>query len=143
MDNKLEISPVTDRLISLVMKLSEEQQESLIEELELNLSKEKRRHARKSFITVVDFASQGRAYREFVQDISEGGVFIQASGSFLEGQDVTLTFPAVKFPLPDPQKHLKISGRITRTSDTGIGVAFGQEGLTDQITTIRSILKML
>ena len=138
MDNKLEISPVTDRLISLVMKLSEEQQESLIEELELNLSKEKRRHARKSFITVVDFASQGRAYREFVQDISEGGVFIQAPGSFLEGQDVTLTFP-----LPDPPKHLKISGRITRISDTGIGVAFGQEGLTDQLTTIRSILKML
>ena len=42
MDNKLEISPVTDRLISLVMKLSEEQQETLIEELELKLYKERR-----------------------------------------------------------------------------------------------------
>ncbi len=69
-----EISSVTDRLISLVMELSEEQQETLLEELELKLSKERRRHTRKSFITVVDFASQGRAYREFVQNIGRSGV---------------------------------------------------------------------
>ena len=142
-DKTLEKSSVTNRLISLVMELSEEQQETLIGELELKLSKERRGNTRKSFTTAVDFASQGRNYREFVQDISEGGVFIQTSGSFSEGHEVTLTFSAVTFPLSDPQKQLKISGRIARVSDTGIGVEFSQESLTDQLFTIRSILKML
>ena len=114
-----EISSVTDRLISLVMELSEEQQETLLEELELKLSKERRRHTRKPFITAVDFASQDRAYREFVQDISGNGVYIQTSRPFSVGQDVVLTFP-----FPDSQKHVKITGRIARVADTGIGVQF-------------------
>ena len=142
-DKTLEKSSVTNRLISLVMELSEEQQETLIGELELKLSKERRGNTRKSFPTVVDFASQGRTYREFIQDISESGVFIQASGSFSEGNEITLTFSAVTSQLPDPQKHLRISGRIARVSDTGIGVEFDQESLTDQLFTIRSILKMV
>ena len=132
-----EISSVTDRLISLVMELSEEQQETLLEELELKLSKERRRHTRKSFITVVDFASQGRAYRELVQDIGESGVYIQTSRSFSVGQDVVLTFP-----FPDSQKHVKITGRIARVADTGIGVQFNMRSFREELP-IRSLLKVL
>jgi hypothetical protein len=142
LDKTLEISSVTNRLISLVMELSEEQQETLIKGLEQKLSKERRGNTRKPFITVVDFASQGREYREFVQDISESGVLIETSGSFLKGQDVTLTFPALKFPLPDPEKHLQISGRIARVFDTGIGVEFREGSFTDQ-DSFKSILRML
>jgi len=131
------ISSVTDRLISLVMELSEEQQEILLEELELKLSKERRRHTRKPFITVVDFASQGRAYREFVQDISGSGVYIQTSESFSVGQDVVLTFA-----FPDSQKHVKITGRIVRVADRGIGVQFDMRSFRDKLP-IRSLLKML
>ena len=121
-----EISSVTDRLISMVMELSEEQQETLLEELELKLSKERRRHTRKPFITVVDFASQGRAYREFIKDISGSGVYIQTSRPFSVGQDVVLTFP-----FPDSQKHVKITGRIARVADTGIGVQFNMRNFRD------------
>ena len=136
-DKISEISSLTDRLISLIVKLSEEQQETLLEELELKLSKERRRHTRKTFMTVVDFASQGRAYREFLQDISGSGVYIQTSGSFSVGQDVVLTFP-----FPDSQKHVKITGRIARVADTGIGVQFNMGGFRDELL-IRSLLKML
>ncbi len=132
-----EISSVTDRLISLVMELSEEQQETLLEELELKLSKERRRHTRKPFITVVDFASQGRAYREFIKDISGSGVYIQTSRPFSVGQDVVLTFP-----FPDSQKHVKITARIARVNDTGIGVQFNM-GSSRHEFPIRSLLKML
>ncbi len=132
-----ETSSVTDRLISLVMELSEEQQETLLEELELKLSKERRRHTRKPFITVVDFASQGRAYREFVQDIGGSGVYIQTSRSFSVRQDVVLTFP-----FPDSQKHVKITGRIARVADTGIGVQFNMRSFREELP-IRSLLKML
>ena len=94
-------------------------------------------NARKPFITIVDFASQGRAYREFVQDISGSGVYIQTSGSFSVGQDVVLTFP-----FPDSEKHMKITGRIARVADTGIGVQFDMRSPRDELT-IRSLLKML
>ncbi len=132
-----EISPVTDRLISLVMELSEEQQETLLEELELKLSKERRRHTRKPFITVVDFASQGRAYREFVQDISGSGVYIQTARPFSVGQDIVMTFP-----FPDSQKHVKITGRIARIDETGIGVQFDMLTLRDKLP-LSYLLKML
>ena len=136
--NKIwEISSVTDRLISLVMELSEEQQETLLEELESKLSKERRRHTRKPFITVVDFASQGRAYREFIKDISGSGVYIQTSRPFSVGQDVVLTFP-----FPDSQEHMKITARIARVNDTGIGVQFNMKDSRDEFP-IRSLLKML
>jgi Tfp pilus assembly protein PilZ len=132
-----EISSVTDRLISLVMELSEEQQETLLEELELKLSKQKRRQARKPFLAIVDFASQDRAYREFVQDISGSGVYIQTSESFSVGQDVVLTFP-----FPDSQKHVKLTGRIARVADTGIGVQFDMRSSRDE-SPIKSLLEML
>jgi len=119
-----EISSVRDQLISLVMELSEEQQEILLEELESKLSREKRRHTRKPLISVVDFASQGRAYREFVLNISESGVCIQTSGSFSVGQDLVLTFL-----VPESQKHVKITGRIVMVTDTEIGVQFNTSGL--------------
>ena len=136
--NKIwEISSVTDRLISLAMELSEEQQKTLLEELESKLSKEGRRHTRKPFITVVDFASQGRAYREFIKDISGSGVYIQTSRPFSVGQDVVLTFP-----FPDSSKHVKITGRIIRVDDTGIGVQFNMTSSLDELP-IRSLLKML
>ena len=132
-----EISSVADRLISLVMELSEEQQETLLKELELKLSKERGRHTRKPFITVVDFASQGRAYREFIKDISGSGVYIQTSRPFSVGQDVVLTFP-----FPNSQKHVKITARIARVNDKGIGVQFDMKGSRDEFP-IRALLKML
>ncbi len=128
---------VTDRLISLVMELSKEQQETLLEELELRLSKERRYNTRKPLMTVVDFASQDRVYREFVQDISGTGVYIQTSGSFSVGQDIVLTFS-----FPDSQKHVKITGRIARVADTGIGVQFDIKNFREELP-ISSLLKML
>ena len=132
-----ETPSVTDRLISLVLELPEDRQRALLAELELKPSEERRRHIRKSFVTVADFASENRSYSEFIQDIGEGGVFIQASGSFSVGQEVLLTFP-----FPNLHKHIKIAGRIVRATDAGIGVQFKTEGPLDQLS-IKSILKML
>ena len=130
-------SSVTDRLISLVMELSEEQQETLLEELELKFLNERRRHTRKSFMTVVDFASQGHAYREFIQDISGSGVYIQTARPFSVGQDVVMTFP-----FPDSQKHVKVTGRIARIDETGIGVQFDMLTFRDKLP-LSYLLKML
>ena len=137
MNKVWEISSVTDRLISLILELSEDQQETLLKELELKLSKERRGHTRKPFVTVVDFASQGRAYREFIKDISGSGVYIQTSRPFSVGQEVVLTFQ-----FPDSQKHVKITGRIARVNDAGIGVQFNIISSRDKLP-LSYLLKML
>ena len=129
LDKISKISSVTDRLISLVSELPEEQQKTLLAELELKLPKERRLHPRKSFITVVDFVSQGRAYREFIQNISGSGVYIQTSESFSVGKEVVLTFS-----FRDAQKHVKIAGRIARVADTGIGVEFNMRSFRDALS---------
>ena len=82
-------------------------------------SKGKRKHYRKPFFMVVDYTTQGHAYRGFIQNISPGGVFIETPMSFSVGQELSMTFA-----LPTCQKHIKISGEVVRTSPQGIGVKF-------------------
>ncbi len=88
-------------------------------ELEEMASKGKRKHDRKRLFTVVDYTTQGRAYRGFIQNISPGGVFIETSVPFSVGQELSLSFPLHSY-----QKHVKISGEVVRTSPQGIGVKF-------------------
>jgi Tfp pilus assembly protein PilZ len=137
MNKTSENHSVKDRVISLVLEFSEDQQKTILTELELRLSKERRCHTRKPFMTVVDFASQGRAYREFIQNLSSGGIYIQTSCSFSAGQDVVLAFS-----FPGDQEYLKINGCISRVANTGIGVQFNMGSSNDKLS-LRSLLKML
>jgi Tfp pilus assembly protein PilZ len=110
---------LTARLIELIMKLSEHEQHSLLNELEKTLFLKKRRHDRKPYFSVVDYATQGGAYTDFIQNISAGGVFIGTSAPFQVGQQLSLGFP-----LPVSHKHILIGGEITWVSPKGIGVKF-------------------
>ena len=107
------------------------------DELELKLPNERREYTRKSFITAVDFVCRGRAYRGFTQDLSVNGLYIQTSGAFSVGQEVTLTFQ-----FPGTQEHIKITGCIARVTDTGIGVQFDMGRFLDQLSS-KSALKIL
>jgi Tfp pilus assembly protein PilZ len=80
---------------------------------------ERRKHVRKPFFMVVDYATQDRTYKDFIQNISTGGVFIETRMFLGAGQKV-----AMSFPLPNCQKHIKITGEIVRTSLHGVGVKF-------------------
>jgi Tfp pilus assembly protein PilZ len=125
LNKSAEIDSVSDRLVSLVLKLTEEQQATLLGELEMKLSNERRYHRRRSLVTVVDFATQGRAYREFTKDLGNGGVYIETANSFSVGQEMTLTF---FFPVP--QKHVRIIGRVARADHAGIGIKFNMKSLS-------------
>ncbi len=50
---------ITARLIELIMKLSEDEQRRLLNELERTHFLKKRKHHRKPYFSVVDYASQG------------------------------------------------------------------------------------
>lgn len=137
MVNTVKKPTVTERLISLISEMSERQRIALLEALEKKLKIERRNYDRKACFTFVDLASQDRACREFIKDISEGGVYIKTPEPFSVGEEVVMTFS-----LPNSQEHLKVTGRIVRIDDRGIGVEFRIESPLERLS-IRSIVKRL
>ncbi len=79
----------------------------------------KREHTRKPFYNIVDYATQNSFHKDFLKDLSVGGVFIETHFPFSVGQDISLTFTLLK-----AQKQIKIGGKIVRLSENGIGVKF-------------------
>jgi Tfp pilus assembly protein PilZ len=79
----------------------------------------KRKHTRMLLLTVVDYAIQGQVYRDFIQNISAGGVFIETTVPISIGEELSLTFV-----LPTHGKPIKITGEVVRISPQGIGVRF-------------------
>ncbi|MGD9318950.1 MAG: PilZ domain-containing protein [Desulfobacteraceae bacterium] len=128
---------ITARLIQLIMKLSEDEQRRLLDELETTHFLKKRKHDRKPYFSVVDYASQGGAYTDFIQNISAGGLFIGTGAPFHVGQQLSLGFP-----LPISQKHIIIGGEIAWVSPKGIGVKFSPVD-RELETMIRSLVDMI
>jgi len=84
---------------------------------------------------VIDYSAQDHVYKDFIQDISSGGVFIQTHMPFTVGQEVSLTFP-----LPNYQKHVKVMGEVVRSTSQGVGVKFKMAD-NDQEAMITSLLE--
>ena len=83
--------------------------------------REMRGHPRKPSFISVECSSEGICFTDFIQDISNGGVFIQTDGSFFVGQQITLTFS-----LPKTTKDINIGGEVARVDNEGIGVKFNE-----------------
>ena len=128
---------ITARLIQMIKNMSEAEQRTLLKDLEEKQSEEKRKHVRKPFLMAVDYSTQDHVYKDFIQDISAGGVFIQTSMPFTVGQEVSLTFP-----LPNYKKHLKIVGEVVRSTKHGVGVKF-KVADQDQEAIINSFLELI
>ncbi|MFB0520138.1 MAG: PilZ domain-containing protein [Desulfatiglandales bacterium] len=130
-------SSVLDRLYKLIKDMSEDEQLTLLKELEERLFKDKREHKRKPFFMVVDYSTDDRAYKDYIQNISTGGVFIETRMPLSVGQVVSLSFP-----LRDYQKCIKITGEVVRVSPQGIGVKFRMVD-QDQEAMIKSLLESM
>ena len=136
-ETQLNESKITTRLIELIKKIPEEEQRALLKELEERLFEGKRKHERKPFLMAVDYSTQDHVYKDFIQNVSAGGVFIQTNMPFSVGQEVSLTFP-----LPNYQKHIKIIGEVVRTAPQGVGVKFKMAD-QDQKAIIKSLLESI
>jgi len=130
-------SNVTARLFEVIKQMSEDEQLTLLKELERRLLKWRREREREPFFMVVNYSVEGRFYKSHIRNISAGGVFIETRMPFTAGQEVSLTFP-----LPDYQKHIKIIGKIVRLTQQGIGVKFKMVN-QDQEAMIKSLLEWL
>jgi uncharacterized protein (TIGR02266 family) len=115
-------SGVTARLIELINKLSEKQQQALLTMLEDWQDTNRREHPRKPCFIAVDYADRERAFKDFIKNISTGGVFIETDTPFSVGRDLTLTFSSSNYERP-----IKITGEIVRAGRVGIGVKFKTE----------------
>ncbi len=130
-------SSVTARLLELIKKMCEDEQLTLLKELEKRIFKGRRKHEREPFFMVVDYSIEDRFYKDYIQDISAGGVFIETRMPFRAGQEVSLTFP-----LPNYQKYIKIMGEVARVTTQVIGVKFKTVD-QDQEVMIKSLLQRL
>ena len=130
-------SSVTARLLELIKKMCEDEQLTLLKELEKRIFKGRRKHEREPFFMAVDYSTKDRFYKDYIQDISAGGVFIETRVPFRAGQNVSLSFP-----LPNYQKYIKITGEVVRVTHHGIGVKFKMVN-QDQGAMIKSLLEWL
>lgn len=80
-----------------------------------------REYPRLSCLMLIDFATEGKAYRSCIRDISAKGMFIETSECFEPGQELALCFT---FSEANESMPFKVKGRVTRTYSGGIGVQY-------------------
>jgi uncharacterized protein (TIGR02266 family) len=112
-------NPGVSDAVKVIAEMCQNAERNDLEALEDTVFVGKREHSRKPLVTVVDYATQGQAYRDFIQNISAGGVFIETAVPVSIGQELSLTFA-----LPSQQAHIKITGEVVRINPKGIGVRF-------------------
>ena len=83
--------------------------------------REMRRNPRKPIFISAECSTGDTCFIDFIQDISNGGVFIQTDGRFFLGQKITLTFSS-----PKTREDQTVSGEIVRVDSKGIGVKFNE-----------------
>jgi Tfp pilus assembly protein PilZ len=110
---------VYEQLVGIIKNISEDKQLKILELLKQWDEQGHRDHNRKECLIAVDYSSQDRFFRDFIQNISAGGVFIETREAFSAGQEIGLTFS-----IPNSQIPFRISGEITRTSSNGVAVKF-------------------
>jgi uncharacterized protein (TIGR02266 family) len=121
------------RLIRLIFMMSTEQQVWLLKRLGTFEDIDARRHLRKPCAIRVYYAVGDRYFRDTIQNISIGGVFIETRKPFGVGQEVLLTFS-----LPSQASPFSLLGEVAWTGANGIGVRF--RDLTDDQSKILNML---
>ena len=89
-----------DRLFEIISDMSLEEQKKLLDGLESGEIKKARKHSREERLITVNYALKGRAYQNFIQDISIEGAFIETRAPFTVGDKMLLTISYSKEQRP-------------------------------------------
>jgi len=109
----------TQRLFEIIKSLSEDEQKSLLEDLNKRQIKKIRKHERQECLITVNYAFKGRAFQNYIQDISTEGVFIETREKFSVGDEILLTISYSSEVRP-----FRIAGEVVRIISKGVGVKF-------------------
>jgi Tfp pilus assembly protein PilZ len=113
---------LTQRLLQAVSKLSPQRKRMLDELLKEWERLDYREDSRIPCFLPVDYSTQDRVYQDFINNLSNGGVFIETSAALAAGQALSMIFN-----VPALSKSFKISGKIVRSERDGIGVKFDKK----------------
>jgi len=136
-DDKLSKDDVRAAIFEMINKMSEEEMHRLLKDLEEGQIGDRRQCERKDFLRVIDYKVGDNYYRDFIQNISETGLFIKPSKTFSVGQTVSMTFMS-----PDEQSPFKINGEIVRVHTGGIGIKFKIESQVQRMV-LKSYVDMI
>ncbi len=130
-ENNFDKIDITSRLLNLILEMPIENQINLLKKIDKSGYDGARRHVRKyaqkPWVVIIDSESGGGSSKDFIKDISGGGMFIETRKSFSVGHDISLTFQ-----LPSNRKRYKVVGEIIRSETTGIGVKFKRHELYEK-----------
>ena len=96
-----------------------EQKQELLSLLEDWQHGHQRGNARKPCSLDVDYATDDRAFRGSIKNVSVQGLFIETKEQLSPGQTITLSFS-----LPNHYKSFKAAAKVVWNCENGIGVQF-------------------
>ena len=136
-NNELDRNEVRAFIFRIINRLSEQEMRQLLKDLEEGQRIERRKYDRKDFLRIIDYTVGDRYYRDFIQNMSETGLFIKPSQTFSVGQTISMTFMS-----PDYQKPFKINGEIVRVNTDGVGINFKIESQV-QKAVLKTLVDMI
>ena len=107
------------KLLNLIIDLTEEQQRSLLQEVEEKYVKEKRGHTRKACRVPVRFANKDRIYSSFIVNLSQDGCFIETKDPLLVGDEILMDIG-----LDSHNKVFRIKGIVAHVNRLGVGIKY-------------------
>ncbi|MBW1694652.1 MAG: PilZ domain-containing protein [Deltaproteobacteria bacterium] len=123
-ETTLTLKEVEARLTGIISDMSETEKRELLERLEKweqAKLKDARQHLRRQTSIYAVFSGQDCYFRDYIKDISSGGLFIETDTALFMNQELVITFF-----LPDVQAPLKIKGKVVRTDAEGFGIKFDE-----------------
>jgi hypothetical protein len=108
---------VFDQLVELISKMTDGEQEKLLEALKKR--RPEQREKRMETYTETIFTVDGKDYKGAVLDLSRSGLFIETDEIFPIGQEISINWERSQ-----DAKIIKVRGRIARVESNGIGVQF-------------------
>ena len=124
LNSKLSKTEQRKDLSSLITSISEANRRELLKKLTNwyhSKHVELREFPRRPFSTPVELSTNGLTYTCFIQNISDGGVFIHTDFDFNIDQKITMIFSLSK-----AEKDITVGGKIVRIDSQGIGVQFDE-----------------
>ena len=125
----------TKRLSEIIKSMSEDEQKALLEDLDKRQIQKIRKHERQDCLIIVNYAVKGRAYQNYIQDISTEGIFIETREIFSVGDEILLTIS-----YSNEVRPFRITGEVARISPKGVGVKFKKLSQVQE-EIIKSIIK--
>ncbi len=108
-----------NQIIEIVKNLPPESQNEVFCYLSESTESNNRKYFRKKLLMPIEYSINNRFHKDFIKDISQGGIFIETGKQLLVGQVISLTFTN-----PKNYKPIKTFGKIVRVEKNGIGVEF-------------------